>query len=152
MSTTFYRGPLTTILLTALASLNKPVGDGTIPPAGGWTVHPDGADSTFTPYVVLATVTASRSSGPIAQSQADWQIPYLLSSTGASRDQCEWMADHARGAVSSLAHNTYTLGPNRYKVQQIYVSSIGGINRFDISNPPFWFSQDGFSVWLARAD
>lgn len=150
MTATLLRRPLTKALLDQLATLNVPIGDMVIPRAGGWSGAVNGPGSTFRPYVVLVTLTASRSSGAFADSQADWQIPYMVESFGASREQCEWMADSARDGLDALSKTRLQLGEDRYKVQQIRVDSIGAVNRVTVTEPAFYGQQDGYSIWLSK--
>lgn len=150
MSSTFLRRPLTRALLDQLGELNVPVGDMLIPKASGWTNAVNAPGSKFRPYIVLVTLTASRTSGPFADSQADWQIPYMVESFGASREQCEWMADSAREGLDALSKTRLQLGEDRYKVQQIRVDSIGAVNRVTVTEPAFYGQQDGYSIWLSK--
>ena len=144
-----YRGPFTDLLLAILGSLNKPVGDGVIPIGAAWQGEPN--QSVFVPFMVLSTLTASRSGGPIADPQADWLLPYLVQSFGATRSQCEWMADHARQVLAGLEQEIITLDVHTYLVQQIRVDSIGGVNRNDVTDPPTWGMQEQVTAWLSKA-
>lgn len=151
MATSMHRRPLTGLLLSTLdTALEQPVGDMVIPQGGGWSGVPNAPGATFTPYVVLVTLTASRSTGPMGASQADWQMTYMVESFGASREQCEWMADHARSALDVLAKQQIVLGTDTYKVQQVRVDSIGAVNRVAVTEPAFYGQQDGLSLWLSK--
>ena len=153
MSTTLVRGPLTQLLLSTLSTLGKPVGDGIVPrkeAGAAWSGPPNAPGSVFTPFTVLITLSAGLSSGPFADSQADWVVPYMLEAFGVSREQCEWMADAARSALHALTHQSFELGTDRYKVQQVKTDSIGGVNRVMVTDPPFYGQQDGLSVWITK--
>jgi hypothetical protein len=152
MATALQRRPVTNLLLaTLMTSLpDNPVGDMVIPTGAGWTGVPNAPGATFTAYTVLVTLTASRSVGAFADSQSDWQITYMLESFGASREQCEWMADKARSALDPLAKQVHAFGTANYKIQQIRVDSIGAVNRVAVTEPAFYGQQDGMSLWLSK--
>lgn len=151
MATTLQRRPLTNLLLTTLnAQLSVPIGDMVIPAGAGWDGVPNAPGATFNPYVVLVTLTASRSTGSFGDSQSEWQLAYMLESFGASREQCEWMADSARTALNVLAKQVITLGPDQYRMQQVRVDSIGAVNRVAVTEPAFYGQQDGISLWLSK--
>ena len=143
-----YRGPLTDLMIATAAVVGKPVGDGVIPAGAAWQGGPE--ESTFVPWAVVSTLTASRSGGSIYDPQADWLVPYMVQSFGATRDQCEWLADRVRGEWAALELTTQTLGAHTYQVQQVRVDSIGGINRTDVVDPPVWGQQDQVTVWLTK--
>lgn len=150
MTATLHRRPLTAALLESLLDAGKPVGDGVIPPGSAWSGEPNAPGSTFTPYLVLSTMTANTSSGPVGDPQGDWRLPYLVQSFGASREQAEWMADEARELAGGLRGQVLVLGADRYKVQQVYSASIGAVNRVDTYDPPYWGQQDQIVVWLTK--
>lgn len=150
MSATIYRGPLTDALLTQLALINKPIGDGSRPKAGGWQGQPNAPGSSYVPYLVLTAGTSTRGSGPISSPQTEWQINYLVATYGVSRTQCDWMADRARDQLAALRTTTVVLGPRSYRVQQIWTQSIGGITPSYETDPPIWAQQDQLVVWLSE--
>lgn len=149
--TTIARSPLTEALLAVLAATGKAVGDG-VRPLGdaGWLGEPNSPGSTFRPYLVLATLSAASSSGSFGDPQSQWRVPYLVQSFGASRQQCEWMADTARAQLQELAHADLDLGGVSWRVQQVWHESIGAISRIDVTDPPYWGQQDQATVWLTR--
>lgn len=149
MSTTLKRGLLTDILLTTMASgTAKPVGDTVIPPGGGWAGHPNA--SNWMPYTILSPLSATRSSGPLAHSQSEWQMPYAITAYGIRRDQCELMADNARVSLETLVHTVLNLS-DHYKVQQIQTVVIGMCGPPDFStDPPIWKQNDQVTIWLTK--
>lgn len=150
MSATLQRRPLTDQMLTLLAAIGKPVGDGVLPNSALWMGQPNVPGSVFEPFVVLSELLASRSTGPLTDSQADWQLPYMLSSFGVYREQAGWMADKARVAFDSLANTGITLGPDTYLVQQVHLDTIGAPSRADVADPPIWSVQDAVSIWVTK--
>ncbi len=157
MSTKIYRSPLTDAMLSALesdllvlADSQIPVGDGVIPKGAAWRGEPGAPDAHFQPYVVLLSGTANNSQGPSGDSQADWRFPYLLGSYSSSRRALEWMADRARGVLGGLRGEVYTTGEDRYKVINVSVESIGGTNRIDSTDPPFWGQTDALTMWMGK--
>ena len=151
MSTNIQRAPLTQRLLTQLALTSKPVGDARAPQSGGWSGNQPNKDgSNFQPYTVLTPNPATNSSGPLGDAQADWQLAYSIASFGVSRQQCEWMADKARLTLIALRHELVTLGDDIYRVQQVRVDALGGLQRVDATDPPYWGENDQITVWLSK--
>jgi hypothetical protein len=148
MSVAIARAPLTDLLLATLAGGGFPVGDSVIPPGSMWSGQPNAPDTTFTPYVVLAALTASNSAGTITAPQADWRVPYLVQSFGVSRRQAETLADRARQLLVDLRRTVVTLGAVDYTVQQCWIDSLGGLNRVDTTDPPHFGQQDTVTVWI----
>lgn len=151
MSTVLSRGPLTDILLATLtAHVNKPVGDAAQPPGAAWGAGPNAPGSTFTPYLVLTPMAATRSSGSIGLPQGEWQMPYAISSYGVLRSQVEWMADQARIALATLRNSVHTFGTVEWKVQQIWTALIDRPVPNYATDPPVWAQHDQVSVWLSE--
>ena len=145
------RGPLTDELITVLETLGKPVGDATAPePPFGWSDQPGAIGSRFVPYVVLTPLSSGIPSGPFSDSQADWILPYSVQSFGASRQQCEWMADLARSAIVATTRTTYDLGDGDYKIMQVRTDSIGVVTRQDTVDPGYYAQMDVVSVWVTK--
>lgn len=151
MPTDFSRMGLTdTVLLLISTATTKPVGDGILPEGGSWQGQPQASGANFVPYNVVQTSTATRSSGPFDDSQADWQVPYIVWSFGVRRNQCEAMADLARNSLSGMNQQTYTLGSGDYKVQQVRSETIGSITRYDQTDPPYWGQMDTITIWITK--
>lgn len=156
MSTNVYRGPLTDTLIQhlmdGLQSFGQgvPVGDGVVPKGAGWNGEPNLPTSNFRSYVVVIAGPASQSSGPMGDSQGDWKFPYMLGSYGSSRKMCDWMADRARALLGDLRGEVYSLGEDDYSVQYVQVNSIGGTNRIDATDPPYWGQTDGLTLWMTK--
>lgn len=144
------RRDLTKALLTKLAETGKPVGDGISPPQGGWIGQPNADGSNFQPYVVLTPGASTLSSGPFGNTQADWQVDYMLVNFGVSRQQCEWMADLTRAAVVTLERTTVTLGGVGYAVLQARERVIGPVQRVDGTEPSFFGQTDVVTVWISK--
>lgn len=150
MTTNIYRGPLTELLLTTLADVGKPVGDGERPAAGGWSGQPNSPGASYVPFVVLTAGTSTRSSGSIGAPQTEWQLNYLLQTFGVQRAQCDWIADRARDVLNALRGTDVQLGPARHRIQQVWTSAIGGISPSYVSDPPVWSQQDQIVIWLSK--
>lgn len=144
------RRALTSILLDKLAETGKPVGDAVAPKDGGWIGQPNKDGSNFVPYVVLIPGAANVSSGPIGDTQADWQCAYTIISFGVNRQQCEWMADSARAAAVTLDRTTVMLNGDGYAVQQARETVIGPVQRVDATEPAFYGQSDAISVWISK--
>ncbi len=149
MSTVLARAPLTALLLTTLAGAGVGVGNGVVPTASGWDGQPNAPGSAFRPYLVLVTLAASASTGPVGDPQGDWRVPYLVQSFGASQQQAEITADAARLVLAGLRGTTHTLGVP-HTVLQVWSESIGAVTRVDVSDPPYWGQADQFTVWITK--
>jgi hypothetical protein len=44
----------------------------------------------------------------------------------------------------------YSLGEDDYSVQYVRVESIGGTNRVDQTDPPYWGQTDSLTVWMTK--
>jgi hypothetical protein len=138
------------MLIKALSDTNKPIGDGLQPTNSGWQGEPNLAGSNFVPYTVLTPMSANTAIGTFDESQADWHLPYSLASFGVSREQCEWMADKCRQLSAGLQHTFFGSGNDSFSIQQVQVLTIGGIQRVDTTNPPYFGQVDVISIWLAK--
>ena len=148
--TPIYRRYLTRVILDQLATTNQPVGDAVSPPDGGWMGQPNADGSNFVPYVVCTPGPASVSSGPLGDTQADWQMGYTLTCFGVSREQVEWMADTARAAALTLARKTYMINDDGFAVQQVREQVIGPVQRVDATEPAFYGQTDTIQVWISK--
>lgn len=146
------RDLFTATLLTRLRAMTgKPVGDGIIPAHANWIGEPNAPGSSFVPYVVLSEIVASHSSGPIGESQADWQLPYLVESFGVTREQCSAMAALVRSSIKLLHDMRITsVAGVGYGVQQVRIDSLGSPQRVDQAEPPIWHGQDGVTLWVGK--
>lgn len=145
------RRTLTEAVITKIAETGKPVGDGVTPKNAAWTGGQPNKDATnFVPYSVVTPGTSSMATGPINDFRADWQTSYIVSSFGVSREQTEWMADLARTKLALLVGSILDLGDSNYKVIQVRVDSIGGIQRVDATEPQYWGQTDAYTVWVTK--
>jgi hypothetical protein len=61
------------------------------------------------------------------------------------------MADEARDAVEAMKKTTVVLGDRSYKVQQVRADVVGGLQRVDSTDPPYWGQVDVVTLWLTPA-
>lgn len=141
---------LTAAVITAAELTGQPVGNSNAPIDGGWQGEPNADGSNFVPYSVVTPQTATFSSGPVADPEADRQILYSLSSFGVMPEQAEWMADRIRASVATLAKTDVSLEDATYRIQQVRTNVIGGLNRVDSTDPPYWGQVDMITLWLTR--
>ena len=92
----------------------------------------------------------SVSSGPFADTQADWQVSYTMTSFGVSRQQCEWMADKARDAAVTFEREVVMLNGDGYAVQQCRATVIGPVQRVDATEPSFYGQTDSVTLWISK--
>jgi hypothetical protein len=104
----------------------------------------------FVPYLVISQITASHSWGTLWEPQSDWQLPFAVESFGVTREQCDWMADKARGVLNELVHTHQQIGELSYGVMWVRFDSLGTPIRVDATQPPIWRSQDGITVWITK--
>lgn len=142
---------LTAAVVDAVETTGKPVGLANAPLAGGWQGQPNADGSNFVPYSVVTPNTATMASGPFDDPRADRQMPYSIASFGVLPEQTEWMADEARAAVATLSKTTVALGDRSYKVQQVRADVVGGLQRVDSTEPPYWGQVDVVILWLTPA-
>lgn len=145
-----HRRPLTALVLAQIETAGQPVGDSVSPPQGGWMGQPNADGSNFVPYVVVMPGPASVSGGPLADTQADWQLSYTLTSFGVSREQCEWMADKARDAAVTFEREVVMLNGDSYAVQQARATVIGPVQRVDATEPSFYGQTDSVTLWISK--
>jgi hypothetical protein len=144
------RRELTDVVLKVLARTGKPVGDAVSPEDGGWIGQPNEDGSNFIPYVVLFPGASTVSSGPLCDTQADWQCVYSLSNFGVNRTQCEWMADLSREMFVRMERDTIVLGSDQYRVLQARETVLGPIQRMDATQPAFFGQVDAVTLWISK--
>lgn len=145
------RGQFTKHLLTHLASFALPVGDNDAPTeAHGWAGESSAAGSSFTPWLVLAPGTASRSEGSFADPQQDWRLSYYVSSAGVSREQTEAVSDKVRDYLKTLVKEKVALKSETWALQYVGVTSIGAVQRIGSTNPPYHVQTDTYEFWLSK--
>jgi hypothetical protein len=142
---------LSAAVVTAAEVTTNPIGLAHAPKGGGWQGQPNLDGSNFVPYTVVTPQTATQASGPLSDPQGDRLFPYSLSSFGLTPEQTEWMADKTRAAVAALKKTTVVLGDRSYKIQQVRTDVIGGLQRVDQTEPPYWGQNDVVTLWLTPA-
>lgn len=155
MSATIQLSLLTNLLLDTLRTSTMPdsspiaVGDMVIPADVGWSSEPNYPGSSFTPYGILVPMQATQSTGSFGRPQSDWQIPHVVQSYGADREQCQYVGDRLRDALVALRNQIVTL-EIEYKVQQVWTDVLGAPTRVPGTDPAYYGAQDQITVWLTR--
>lgn len=151
------RRVLTEAVLTAARTTGKPIGDAEAPRHGttGWDGQPNQEGSNFTPYSVITPMQAGSGSGPFDDSQGDVVIPYAITSYGASREQCEWMADRVRASIHSLNNTEVVMWSgtsDQYSrmIQLVMEQQIGQVQRVDQTDPSYYSETDVVALWTSR--
>lgn len=148
---TIERYPISAAVLAAVQTSGFPADLARKPDDGGWTLgSPPGPDSQFTPYTVVVPRSASSSDGPIADSSADWRLPYQLTSYGVNGEQVERLADRVRLAVAGMVKTSVTTDSGVYKVQKVGTDALGAVDRVDQTEPPFYVQTDTLVVWVSK--
>jgi len=143
------RSPLTETVLTILRGTGQAIGDGSLPDAS-WIGQPNLPESEYQPFAVLSELTAAHSEGPIAASQGDWRMPYMLECFGIQRDQVSWIADKLRGALAVLRFSKLLLGADSYKIQYVRTDTFGAPQQIDTTYPSFWHQQESTTVYVTK--
>lgn len=134
--------PLTDAIIDALTNAGLVVGDGIMPlpdtadapPVAGYTAGPGSA---FIPYVVVHSMPGGPVGGTIDSGNADVWPLYSIRSHGATRSQCEQVADVARSVL--LTARLVVAG------REVAYRSIDwspGCLRDDEAQPPVWFAAE----------
>lgn len=150
MSEMVERRQFSQALLDALEGAGFPAAIAERPHDGGWQGEPNVPGSVFQPYCVLVPMTATTSSGPFDDSQADWKLPYTLSTYALRSDQIELVADRARNALAPVLNTDIASGGASYRVIRVGLTSIGQVNRADQTDPSFYTQTDGIELWVTK--
>lgn len=133
---------LTDAILAALAADDIIVGDNTKPPEDqavcGWDGTP--GESDFIPYVVVWPLPGGVTSGTILHEHADAFPIYQITSIGATREQCEWLADKVR----VIAEQRSSWSPPGRTVMQVRVDQFGGATPDHTAQPPVHMCPDRY--------
>lgn len=150
MATSLPRAALTEYIIGVLSEVLL-VGDAEAPLEGGWDDDPNHPDSSYSPYVVLMPLNVSNMKGPVGDPHADYHVPYSLNYFGISRSQVDQYADMCREHLLTQERaRVVSLSGQRWSVQQIEPSSIGGVGRTDATEPSTFSQSDVITVWLSR--
>lgn len=126
------------------------VGDAEAPDEGGWDGPPDGAESSYAPYVVVVPGTAGDASGPIGASIADIQANFIVTGYGLSRSHVENYMDSIADVLVAMDRTMVVMGESQWKVQQVRRDSIGGISRNDSIEPSEFSQSDVYVVYISK--
>ena len=146
---TLHRGDFTGYLLTELSTALL-VGDGDAPDEGGWDDDPSAPGSSYSPYTVVNPLTTQEATGSIGDSNSEIRAPYSMTSYGISREQVEFFADKSREIAVGLARTDVLLGEDEWRIQQVRVSSIGGVARNDSVRPSEFSQTDVVMIYLSK--
>lgn len=136
-----YRGrAVTEAVITVLTAAGLRVGDGEKPSTAGW----QGAaqESTFRGYVVVHPVGGFDVYGTLDEPSDDVWPLVQLSSFGATRAQCEEIADDSRAAMLS---GLFVVAGRSLGLWQ--VDLVGVVTRSDDVQPPIYMAPDRYTVF-----
>lgn len=152
MTSTPDRGPVTNVLVAAVASVVEQVGDVKAPENAGWQGDPAATNSLFIPYVVITPMSTPAPTGSLADAQIDWKLAYTLTTYGVTRRQIEDVADDARRAVLALRDITVVMndGVTVWKIINVTSQNIGGVGYTDQIKPTAYSQSDSALVWLSK--
>lgn len=137
-------------LVDHLSGNGLPVGFCQAPDAGGWDGQPNLQGSKFVGYATVWPLTATQSSGPLGDAQADWQMPYQVITYGIDPNQTENQADKTRIWARRLERQSISLDGEQWYIQQVRVTSIGAMARNDNFDPPQFSQVDVLTLWISK--
>lgn len=127
------------LVIAQVAGTGVLVDDGKQPDGSGWQGASGASD--FIPYVVVHPVPGGGLDGSLGDPHADAEVVVQLTCVGASRAQCELVADRAR---------TATVGTHPVldgaAVTLISIDTLAGARRDDTVEPAVWISTDRIRV------
>lgn len=146
------RGPITNRLLAELATEGFPVGDNASPEVPfGWSGEPNGASSTFTPWLSLAPGAATlQSPQAMGDSQSDWRLSYTVVYSGISRKQTEALADRMRLNLTNITRESIDTPTGAWRIQKTTCTAIGNTTRISSAYPDYFTQPDSFEVWVTK--
>lgn len=144
------RSYLTDWVLAYLTDQGVLVGDGEAPDTGGWDASPQDPASTYHSYVVLAPGTVGDGSGPLGDTQADFMVPYSLTSYGLNRSMAEKTSEEARKVAVAAPRTMVLLGDSQWAIQQVRASSVGGVVRNDNAETAKYSEIDIVSFYMSK--
>lgn len=137
-----YRGrAVTDAIITVLTGAGLRVGDSEKPANSGWAGT--AGQSTFRGYVVVHPVGGFDIDGTLdAPSDDVWPL-VQVTSYGATRSQCEELADDAREAM--LASPAAVVGSRT--IARWRIDLVGVVTRTDDVQPPIYMAPDRYTVF-----
>lgn len=137
---TYRSRPVTEAIIATLATANLVVGDGEKPDDGGWVGVAGQSD--FVGYVVVHPIGTRDIDGTLDEPSDDVWPLHQISAFGASRAQCEQIADTAREAMLGS-----TLAVTGRRVGRYQPDLLGIITRLDEEQPPLYMSPDRYMAF-----
>lgn len=153
MPSSLSRGPLTTRLITELKTANFPVGDNSKPDVPhGWQGEPNGASSTFIPWLTLTPLAAQPQSitGALGDTGTEWRLGYSVYYAGLSRKMTEALADRMRSNLINIARENYTSETGTWRIQKVSCTAVGSSQRIGSAYPDYFTQADTFDVWISK--
>lgn len=142
--TTLHTARLTTDAVVAVLDANLPanilVGDGEAPIGAGWQGTP--GQSSFHGYVVVYPIFTSPGEGSMLYPESDTDAEYQVSTVGATRQQCEFVADLSRIIILG----TPVAVSGRGVMRVLAVPGSAGALREDTGQPQLWVSRERYRL------
>lgn len=139
-------GAVTVSVLDVLrASSEQLVGDGVKPDGCGW-LNGEPNSGVFAPYTVLGFVSGQQRDDTwrYVEGVRAWSLQWRLAHYGASRAQCDFIADRVRSAVADVVRSQV----GDYQVSGARWAALGGVLRDDSVNPALWSASDTLILML----
>lgn len=136
-----YRGrAVTEAILGVLGTASLRVGDSEKPANSGWAGA--AGESTFRGYVVVHPVGGFDIGGTLDEPSDDVWPLMQVTSYGATRAQCEEIADDARAAMLSGSFVVAGRSLGRWRIDLV-----GVVTRTDDVQPPIYMAPDRYTVF-----
>jgi hypothetical protein len=124
------------------------VGDGIAPYDGGWPGGQPNAGP-FTPYLVIV-IRPSSSTEILGDTYGELILNWSFTSVGGNRKQAAWTADRSRWFVTELNLERFDIGDSYWRINLVRFAGLGGLQRIDQTDPPYWQCQDFVAFNLTR--
>lgn len=147
------RGPITTRIVTELATEGFPVGDNGAPADPyGWQGEPNAEGGSFIPWMSVTPGLAVPNvpPGAMGDTGAMWKLAYTVFYAGLSRKQTEALADKERNALTNIARESIDTDTGNWKIMKITCTGIGSVNRVGSAYPDHHTQSDNFEVWITK--
>lgn len=98
------------------------------------------------PYFVVYPLAAGEPDGSLADPDADWQLPFQVTSVGVGPEQAQGLSDLARATLQATPLTVSGRG-----IWRVAIQSVGAVDRDDAFQPPLHFTADTVTLQTTPA-
>lgn len=113
-----------------------------IPGGFGWGWQGTPGDSEFRPYCIVYPLPGGLFDGPLGCPDDDASLVWQVTCVGATRGQCEWVADQVAAVLIGQTLNV----ANRFIFRIWADMAGGGVRRDDTVQPPVFIATPRYRV------